>query len=181
MAQLTAGYETLSYDNLGPYGKLYPNPDPDQSDGTVVLFSERFNTDDGLAHIVPAEWLPPKELPDDEFPFVLNTGRLLEHWHTGSMTRRSYALDTIAPRAEVYLHPGDAARLGLEDGGMARVTSRRGSIELHVRVSHREAPGNCFIPFHFREAAANLLTIDEIDPMGKIPEFKFCAVRVEPA
>jgi formate dehydrogenase major subunit len=180
MAQLTSGYETLSYDNLGPYGKLYPNPDPDSSDGTVVLFTERFNTDDGLAHIVPAEWLPPKELPDDEYPFVLNTGRLLEHWHTGSMTRRSFALDTIAPRAEVYLHPGDAARLGIEDGGMARVTSRRGTIELHARVSHREAPGNCFIPFHFREAAANLLTIDEIDPMGKIPEFKFCAVRVEP-
>jgi formate dehydrogenase major subunit len=181
MAQLTSGYETLSYDNLGPFGKLYPNPDPERTDGTVVLFSERFNTDDGLAHIVPAEWLPPKELPDDEYPFVLNTGRLLEHWHTGSMTRRSYALDTIAPRAEVYLHPGDAARLGIADGGMARVTSRRGSIELHVRVSHREAPGNCFIPFHFREAAANLLTIDEIDPMGKIPEFKFCAVRVEAA
>jgi formate dehydrogenase major subunit len=181
MAQLTSGYETLSYDNLGPYGKLYPNPDPDSSDGTVVLFTERFNTDDGLAHIVPAEWLPPKELPDDEYPFVLNTGRLLEHWHTGSMTRRSFALDTIAPRAEVYLHPGDAARLGIEDGGMARVSSRRGTIELYVKVSHREAPGNCFIPFHFREAAANLLTIDEIDPMGKIPEFKFCAVRVEPA
>jgi formate dehydrogenase major subunit len=181
MAQLTPGYETLSYDNLGAFGKLYPNPDPENSDGTVVLFTERFSTDDGLAHIVPAEWLPPKELPDDEYPFVLNTGRLLEHWHTGSMTRRSFALDTIAPRAEVYLHPGDAARLGIEDGGMARVTSRRGTIELHARVSHREAPGNCFIPFHFREAAANLLTIDEIDPMGKIPEFKFCAVRVEPA
>jgi formate dehydrogenase major subunit len=180
MAQLTTGYETLSYDNLGPYGKLYPNPDPDSSDGTVVLFTERFSTDDGLAHIVPAEWLPPKELPDDEYPFVLNTGRLLEHWHTGSMTRRSFALDSIAPRAEVYLHPGDAASLGIEDGGMARVSSRRGTIELHARVSHREAPGNCFIPFHFREAAANLLTIDEIDPMGKIPEFKFCSVRVEP-
>jgi formate dehydrogenase major subunit len=181
MAQLTAGYETLSYDNLGPFGKLYPNPDPENSDGTVVLFTERFNTDDGLAHLVPAEWLPPRELPDDEYPFVLNTGRLLEHWHTGSMTRRSFALDTIAPRAEVYLHPADATSLGIEDGGMARVTSRRGTIELHARVSHREAPGNCFIPFHFREAAANLLTIDEIDPMGKIPEFKFCAVRVERA
>ena len=145
----------------------------------MVLFTERFNTDDGLAHIVPAEWLPPKELPDDEYPFVLNTGRLLEHWHTGSMTRRSFALDTIAPRAEVYLHPGDAARLGIEDDGMARVSSRRGTIELRVRMSHRDTPGTCFVPFHFREAAANLLTIDEIDPFGKIPEFKFCAVRVE--
>jgi formate dehydrogenase major subunit len=80
----------------------------------------------------------------------------------------------------VYLHPEDAAKVGVVDGGLARVRSRRGSIELHVRVSTREAPGNCFIPFHFREAAANLLTIDEIDPVGKIPEFKFCAVAVEP-
>ena len=129
----------------------------------------------------PAEWLPAKELPDAEYPFVLNTGRMLEHWHTGSMTRRSYALDAISPRALVFIHPDDAAELGLDDGDMARVSSRRGTIELAVKVSHREARGNCFIPFHFREAAANLLTIDEIDPVGKIPEFKFCAVRIGPA
>jgi formate dehydrogenase major subunit len=174
-------YANLTYDNLGPAGKLYPNPDPEHSDGTVVMFGDRFKTDDGLAHLVPAEWLPAKELPSPEYPFVLNTGRLLEHWHTGSMTRRSFALDAIAPRAEAFLNPDDAARLGIADGGMARVSSRRGSIVLAARVSHREAPGNCFIPFHFREAAANLLTIDEIDPYGKIPEFKFCAVRIEAA
>ena len=97
------------------------------------------------------------------------------------MTRRSYALDAISPQAEMYIHPDDAAELGLSDGEMARVTSRRGSIVLATRFSHRESRGSCFIPFHFREAAANLLTIDEIDPFGKIPEFKFCAVRVEPA
>ena len=180
MVEVMPSYANLSYDNLGSTGKLYPNPDPARTDGTVVMFSESFNTDDGLAHLVPAEWLPAKELPDEDFPFVLNTGRLLEHWHTGSMTRRSYALDTIAPRAEVYVHPDDALMLGLVDGGLARVTSRRGSIVLHVKVSHREQTGNCFIPFHFREAAANLLTIDEIDPHGKIPEFKFCSVRLEP-
>jgi formate dehydrogenase major subunit len=174
-------YANLTYDNLGPTGKLYPNPDPEHSDGTVVMFGERFNTPDGLAHLVPAEWLPARELPDDEYPYVLNTGRLLQHWHTGSMTRRSYALDAISPRPEVFLNPDDAAELGLADGEMTRVTSRRGTIELAARVSHREARGNCFIPFHFREAAANLLTIDEIDPFGKIPEFKFCAVRIEPA
>ncbi len=174
-------YANLSYDNLGLTGKLYPNPDPEHSDGTVVMFGEKFNTDDGLAHLVPAEWLPAKELPDEQFPFVLNTGRLLEHWHTGTMTRRSYALDAIRPGPEVFINPGDAAALGLADGDSARVTSRRGSIVLATRVSHREARGNCFIPFHFREAAANLLTIDEIDPMGKIPEFKFCAVRIEAA
>ena len=176
---VTPSYTNLSYDNLGLTGKLYPNPDPEHSDGIVVMFDERFNTDDGLAHLVPAVWLPAKELPDEQYPFVLNTGRLLEHWHTGSMTRRSYALDTIAPRAEVYLNPEDAAGLGIADGSMARVSSRRWTIVLAVRVSHREARGNCFIPFHFREAAANLLTTDEIDPVGKIPEFKFCAVHIE--
>ncbi|WP_326640600.1 formate dehydrogenase subunit alpha [Nonomuraea fuscirosea] len=179
MVALMPSYANLRHDNLGLSGKLYPNADPDHSDGTVVLFDERFNTDDGLAHLVPAQWLPAKELPDAEFPLVLNTGRLLEHWHTGSMTRRSYALDAISPIAEVYMHPKDAADRGLSHGQMARVRSRRGSIELQVRVSHREQAGNCFIPFHFREAAANLLTIDEIDPFGKIPEFKFCAIQVE--
>ena len=121
-----------------------------------------------------------RELPDDEYPFVLNTGRLLEHWHTGSMTRRSFALDAIQPAAMVFISEADAARMAITDGDFVRVTSRRGSIELAAKVSHRETPGSCFIPFHFREASANLLTIDEIDPVGKIPEFKFCAVRVEP-
>jgi len=179
MVALMPSYKNLRHDNLGLSGKLYPNDDPETLDGTIVMFDERFNTDDGLAHLVPAHWLPAKELPDGEYPLVLNTGRLLEHWHTGSMTRRSYALDTISPIAEVYMHPKDAADRGLAHGQMARVRSRRGTIELQVRVSHREQLGNCFIPFHFREAAANLLTIDEIDPYGKIPEFKFCAVQVE--
>jgi formate dehydrogenase major subunit len=146
-----------------------------------VLFDEHFGTDDGLAHLVPAEWMPAKELPSDEYPFILNTGRLLEHWHTGSMTRRSFALDAIQPEAHVYLNPDDAAAMGVGEGDFVRVTSRRGSIELAARLSHRDTPGTCFIPFHFREAAANVLTIDEIDPHGKIPEFKFCAVKVEKA
>jgi formate dehydrogenase major subunit len=181
MVALTPAYAGLEYDNLGPAGKLYPNPDPEHSDGTVVLFGDSFATDDGKAHLVPAEWMPARELPDDEFPMVLNTGRLLEHWHTGSMTRRSFALDAIAPEAKVFIGFEDAARLGVRQGDFVRVTSRRGSIELKAELTHRENPGSCFIPFHFREAAANLLTIDEIDPFGKIPEFKFCAVRVEAA
>jgi formate dehydrogenase major subunit len=181
MVSLGTDYAGLSYDNLGATGKLYPNPDPEHSDGTVVLFDDHFGTDDGKAHLVPAEWMPARELPSDEYPFVLNTGRLLEHWHTGSMTRRSFALDAISPRAIVFVHPEDAAELGVGEGDMLRVTSRRGSIEIETRISHRETRGSCFIPFHFREAAANVLTIDEIDPVGKIPEFKFCAVRLEPA
>jgi formate dehydrogenase major subunit len=179
MVALMPSYRNLAHANLGSSGKLYPNADPEHSDGTIVMFVERFNTDDGLAHLVPAQWLPPKELPDAEYPLVLNTGRLLEHWHTGSMTRRSYALDAISPVAEVYIHPKDAADRGLAAGQMVQTRSRRGQIELRVRISHREQPGNVFIPFHFREAAANLLTIDAIDPYGKIPEFKFCAVQVE--
>jgi formate dehydrogenase major subunit len=179
LVSVMPNYANLSYDNLGLSGKLYPNADPEHSDGTVVLFDERFNTEDGLAHLVPAQWLPAKELPSADYPLVLNTGRLLQHWHTGSMTRRSYALDTIAPEAEVYVHPKDAADRGLTHGELVRVRSRRGDIELRLKVSHREAIGNCFIPFHFREAAANILTIDEIDPYGKIPEFKFCAVEIE--
>jgi formate dehydrogenase major subunit len=181
MVALAPAYHGLDYDNLGPAGKLYPNADPERSDGTVVLFGDGFATDDGRAHLVPAEWMPAKELPDEEFPFVLNTGRLLEHWHTGSMTRRSFALDAIQPSARVFIGHEDAARLGIAEGDFVRVTSRRGSIELAAQLSHRETPGSCFIPFHFREAAANLLTIDEIDPFGKIPEYKFCAVRIEPA
>ncbi len=172
-------YAGLTYDNLGPSGKLYPNPDPEHSDGTVVLFDERFGTDDGKAHLVGAEWLPAKELPTDEYPFILNTGRLLEHWHTGSMTRRSYALDAIQPEAHVYMNPGDAKAMGVTDGDFVRLSTRRGTIETRARLSHRDTPGTCFMPFHFREAAANLLTIDEIDPTGKIPEFKFCAVKIE--
>jgi formate dehydrogenase major subunit len=178
---LMPSYAGLTYDNLGPTGKLWPNPDPEFEDGTKVLFSAAFPTEDGRARLVPAEWLPAKELPDAEFPWVLNTGRLLQHWHTGSMTRRSKTLDAISPIAELYLHPGDAEDLGLADGDRARVTSRRGFVDIQVRISHRETRGSCFMPFHFREAAANLLTIDEIDPFGKIPEFKFCAVRVEPS
>ena len=181
LVSVMPNYGGLSYDNLGLTGKLYPNSDPAHSDGTVVLFDERFGTDDGLAHLVPAEWLPAKELPSDEYPFILNTGRLLEHWHTGSMTRRSFALDAIQPEPHVFMNPGDAEEMGVRDGDFVRISSRRGTIETRVRLSHRDTPGTCFMPFHFREAAANLLTIDEIDPTGKIPEFKFCAVSIERA
>jgi formate dehydrogenase major subunit len=104
---------------------------------------------------------------------------VLEHWHTGSMTRRASALDSIEPEAFVGIHPEDAREIGVDNGDRVRVTSVRGSISLRARVSQREYQGAVFIPFHFREASANLLTLDEVDPEGKIPEFKFCAVRVE--
>jgi formate dehydrogenase major subunit len=180
-ASLTDSYATLRHANLGATGKLWPNPDPEHGDGPVVLFDESFPTPSGRARFVPADWTAAPELPDAEYPFILNTGRLLEHWHTGSMTRRAAVLDAIEPEAIVGLHPEDAAGLGVTDGQRVRVTSRRGSVTLRARVTSSECRGAVFIPFHFREAAANLLTLDELDPDGKIPEFKFCAVRVEPA
>ncbi len=179
-AALTESYKGLSYGNLGATGKLWPNPDPEHSDGPVVLFGEGFPTANGRAKFVPAEWTAAKELPDADYPFVLNTGRLLEHWHTGTMTRRAKALDAIEPEAHIAMHPEDARALGIADDAWVRVSSRRGSVRVKVHLTARECRGALFLPFHFREAAANLLTIDELDPMGKIPEFKFCAVKIEP-
>jgi formate dehydrogenase major subunit len=178
-AGLTSSYATLHHDNLGPFGKLWPNPDPDHEEGPVVLFEDRFPTETGRAKLVPAEWTAAPELPDEDFPFVLSTGRLLEHWHTGVMTRRSKALDAIAPEAFAAIHPEDAEELGLEEGDRIEIESRRGKIRLAVKLTTRECRGAIFVPFHFREAAANLLTLDELDPDGKIPEFKFCAVRIQ--
>lgn len=177
-AGLTSSYATLHHDNLGPFGKLWPNPDPDREEGPVVLFEDRFPTETGRAKLVPAQWTAAPELPDDEFPFVLSTGRLLEHWHTGVMTRRAKVLDAIAPEAFAAIHPEDATELGLREGDRVEIESRRGKIRLAVKLTTRECRGAVFVPFHFREAAANLLTLDELDPDGKIPEFKFCAVRV---
>lgn len=178
---LAPSYAGLNYENLQPFGKLWPCPDPETSDGIQLLFGDGFPTESGRGKFVPADYLPAAELPDDEYPFVLNTGRLLEHWHTGSMTRRSKALDAIQPEAFCEMHPDDLADLGIEDGGWVTLASRRGSITLQARPSTRTARGNVFIPFHFREAAANVLTNDQLDPFGKIPEFKFCAVKVEKA
>jgi formate dehydrogenase major subunit len=179
-SSLAPSYAGLTYENLGSTGKLWPCPDPDAGDGIQILFGDGFPTASGRGKFVPAEFAPAKELPDQDYPYVLNTGRLLEHWHTGTMTRRSAALHALEPAPRVDLHPSDLAELGLRDGDLVEVASRRGCITLPVTGSDRMLRGSAFIPFHFREAAANLLTIDELDPAGKIPEFKFCAVRVTP-
>jgi len=180
MAGLTSSYATLRHDNLGAQGKLWPNPDPESEEGPTVLFDDTFPTENGRAKLVPAEWTAATELPDEAYPYVLNTGRLLEHWHTGAMTRRASALDAIAPEAFVAIHPEDALEIGVADGDRVTIESRRGEIHLAAKLTIRENRGSVFVPFHFREAAANLLTLDELDPDGKIPEFKFCAVRVTP-
>jgi formate dehydrogenase major subunit len=180
LAGLTSSLRGLTYERLGRTGKLWPCPDPEVSDGQDVLFAETFPTPSGRGKFVPCALAPAKELPDAEYPLVLNTGRLLEHWHTGTMTRRAAALDALQPEPFVEMHPDDLARYGVVAGNEVTVRSRRGVIRLPARASDSVPPGSVFIPFHFREAAANVLTIDELDPHGKIPEFKFCAVRVEP-
>jgi formate dehydrogenase major subunit len=178
-AALTKNYQGLTYERLGRTGKLWPCPQPDESDGTAVLFGESFPTPSRRGKFVPCVFTSAKELPDADYPLVLNTGRLLEHWHTGTMTRRAAALDALQPGPFVEVHPDDLARYGLVPERVVTVRSRRGSIRLPARASEAVPPGSLFIPFHFREAAANVLTIDELDPFGKIPEFKFCAVRIE--
>jgi formate dehydrogenase major subunit len=179
LVALTPAYANLTYERLGATGKLWPLPDPQAPDGRTVLFDDAFPTATGRGKFVPCAFAPAHELPDEHYPLVLNTGRLLEHWHTGTMTRRAVALDALQPGPFVEVHPDDLARYGLADGMTVKVCSRRGAIRLPARTSRAVAPGSVFIPFHFREAAANVLTIDALDPDGKIPEFKFCAVRIE--
>jgi len=181
MVSLTHAYRGLSHDALGADGKLYPCPDPEHSDGTEVMFGDGFPTADGRARFVPAVHAGADELPDAAYPFVLVTGRVLEHWHTGVMTRRSKALSAIEPEAFADLHEEDGRALGLAEGDWVRISSRRGEIVLQVRLGLSVQPGSVFVPFHYREAGANLLTNPKLDPDGKIPEFKFAAVKVEAA
>ena len=121
------------------------------------------------------------ELPDEDYPLVLTTGRLLEHWHTGSMTRRAGVLDALEPEAFVALNPATLRKMGLEAGALVRLTTRRGSVTLRARADRAVSEDCAFMPFAFVEAAANVLTNPQLDPWGKIPEFKYAAVRVEPA
>ncbi len=147
--------------------------------GQPVVFTDHFPTDDGRVHLVPAQIVPAAERPDAEYPLVLITGRQLEHWHTGSMTRRSAVLDAIEPVATVSLNGREIERLGLVAGQMARLQSRRGEVRCHVRRDDGMPDGSVFMPFAYAEAAANLLTNAALDPFGKIPEFKYCAVRLQ--
>ena len=147
--------------------------------GAPTVFLQKFATDDGLVHLVPADIIPANERPDDAFPFVLITGRQLEHWHTGSMTRRASVLDAIEPMATASMCGEDLAKMGLDTGDVITVQSRRGKVAIHVRRDDGTPRGAVFIPFAYYEAAANLMTNAALDPFGKIPEFKYCAVAVE--
>ncbi len=180
MAQLMPSLNNITWERLEREGAVtYPVDDPHQP-GNEIIFTTGFPTASGRGKIVPAHVSAPDEIPDAEYPMVLSTGRILEHWHTGSMTRRADVLDKIEPEAVASMSPKDMRRLKLWPGDLVRLDTRRGAIQIKVR-SDRDVPENMvFMPFCYAEAAANLLTNPALDPFGKIPEFKFCAVRVEP-
>lgn len=174
MANTATMLKGVTYQRIDKVGLQYPVPD-EHHPGTPFLFAETFPS--GRGRFFPLEYVPAVEEPDEEYPFILTTGRLLEHWHGGTMTRNSQ-LNELFPQPLIDMHEIDAARCGVKTGDVVRVSSRRGSVVLRVNVSPKTYPGVVFIPMHFAEAAANLLTIDALDPQAKIPEFKVCAVNV---
>jgi predicted molibdopterin-dependent oxidoreductase YjgC len=144
-----------------------------------VLHAEKFNR--GLGRFVAAEHVPPAELPDDDYPLMLTTGRVLYHWHGAEMTRRAAGLNAVYPEALIEVSPKDAQAAGVRDGDLIRLASRRGEIVAKAQVTARVGAGLVFATFHFPESAANFLTNPVLDPVAKIPEFKVCAVKMEKA
>ena len=181
MKRAMPSLDNITWDRLERENAVtYPCKAPDLP-GEDIVFADGFPTESTLGKFVPAEIVPPDEQPDDEFPMILTTGRQLEHWHTGAMTRRASNLDAIEPEATASLSPARIRALGISAGDIVRVETRRGVIELKVRADTAVPDGVVFIPFAFVEASANLLTNAALDPFGKIPEFKYCAARVVPA
>jgi formate dehydrogenase major subunit len=179
IARVTPSWRGVSHARLAERvgGLQYPVLDA-RHEGTAFLFEDHFPTADGRAHFHPVGYLPSAELPDTAYPFFLNTGRQMYHWHTGTMTRRSTALDARESTPTLELNPADAAALAVADGDEVEVRSRRNVVRVHVRCSGRVARGQVFLPMHYREAAANLLTNPALDGPSGIPEFKVCAVRI---
>lgn len=174
--RLTPIYGGITWKRISEsHGLQWPCPDENHP-GTKVLHVGKFSRGKGLFHAIP--FIEAKELPDDEYPLILTTGRIREHFHTGSMSRRAYTLDKVYPTGVVEMHPQDAESMGIADGDKVSVQSRRGKVELPANVLDKTAPGTVFIAFHFSEAPANRLTIAALDPQAKIPEFKVCAVKV---
>lgn len=181
MAAVMPSLKHISWDRIEREGSvIYPADGPDKP-GNEIIFSSGFPTADGRGRIVPADLLPPDEVPDEEFPLVLTTGRLLEHWHTGSMTRRAGVLDAIEPQGIAAMNPYEIKRHGLRQGEMIAVETRRGTVDAILRADREVADGTVFMPFCFNESPANMLTNPMLDPYGKIPEFKYCAARIAPA
>ena len=181
MTKVMPSLNNITWDRLQQEEYVTTPCDGPKKPGKEILFESGFPTNTGLGKIVPAQITPPSELPDENYPMVLTTGRILEHWHTGSMTRRSSTLDDIEPEAIACLNANDLQRMSIKPGNSIKVSTRRGDISLKARQDKDIPEGMIFIPFCFSEAAANILTNPELDPVGKIPEFKFCAAKVEPS
>lgn len=173
---VTPIYGGITYERIEKVGLQWPCPNTDHP-GTPILHVGKFSRGLGKFHAV--EWQPAKEVPDEQYPFVLTTGRVLYHYHSGTMTRRISGLNELYPEGLIEINPEDAAKLGIADGDLVRVASRRGEVIVKAEVVERPDPGVVFMSFHFKEAAANLLTIAALDPVAKIPEFKVAAVRIE--
>ena len=179
IARVAPAWTGIHHQRLNGTGGLqYPVLD-DGHPGTAFLFDDHFPTKDGRGVFRGIEYAPPRELPDEACPFVRCTGRQLYHWHTGTMTRRARGLDVREPVPIVEIHPQDAAELGIREGETVRLTSRRNSLRISARISDRVARRQCFVPFHFREAAANLLTSPVLEPHAKMAALKVCAVRID--
>ncbi|SHG72262.1 formate dehydrogenase subunit alpha [Marivita hallyeonensis] len=173
--------ENITWDRLDRENAVtYPSLSPEDP-GQAIVFGDGFPRPEGRARFTPASVIAPDDVPDAEYPMILTTGRQLEHWHTGSMTRRSAVLDAVEPEANCSLHPSTLRQLGVDPGGHVRLTTKRGSVVVMARADRAVAPDMVFLPFAYVEAAANILTNSALDPYGKIPEFKFSAVRVEKA
>src|ERR1700730_4880381 len=179
MASMMPALDNISWERIAREDAVtYPSDAPDQP-GRDVVFDKGFPRPGGFAKLVATKLQPPDEVPDHDYSFILTTGRQLEHWHTGAMTRRATTLDALEPSAVASVSRGTLTKLGIRPGDMIRVATRRGAVELHSRQDDGIPDGVVFIPFAYVEAAANLLTNPKLDPFGKIPEFKFCAAKVE--
>lgn len=175
---LTPSYGGITYDRIEREGLTWPCPTPDHP-GTPVLHREKFTRGEGV--FFPIEYQPSAELPDAEYPFVLTTGRVYEHYHTGTMTRKGGALNRLYPEALAEINGEDAKVLDVKDGDYVNIVSRRGKVRIRASVSDMTDRGVAFVPFHFYESAVNKLTNSALDPISKIPELKICAVRIEKA
>jgi predicted molibdopterin-dependent oxidoreductase YjgC len=180
IASLTPSYKGISYERLDKGGLQWPclSLRPEHP-GTPILHTEQFLTSNGMGRFLPLGYKPSAEIPDKEYPLILTTERSLYHYHTGTMTRRVEGLNTLRARELVEINPRDAIALGVSDGEMVRVTSRRGVVTAGAKVTEDSPPGVVSMTFHFAESPTNVLTSPALDPVAKTPEAKVCAVRVE--
>lgn len=181
MGQIMDSLKNISWDRLDRENAVTYPCDAEDMPGNEIIFAEQFPTTTGRVKLVPTDLVPPSEMPDEEFPMVLTTGRLLEHWHTGAMTRRATVLDALEPEPVAHLNPRWLARHEVRPGEPVDVMTRRGVVRVKARADRDVAEDMVFVPFCFAEGPANMLTNPQLDPFGKIPEFKFCAAKVAPA